>query len=213
MREINTEEIELINEVMKIMQHERRRQDAEYKELTELRRNNEESWITKPVMTDYCGLNEGKHEYFLHLIKNRDHKCKDFEMRTKEYSCDSCSYRVQASGIQSDNRRMNEISQDIHTKIAASNDGSTNELNKFLLKIGTIKAYELSQAFHSGIFYKKHPKYLSVCEYYSSEVKSVSCTVINKHDACKKYTPCSVLHGEYIDKSVDDVFREMRVYK
>ena len=81
-RELGVRDQQLLSELLRMMQDERKKLDGESSLQNELRRNDESEWREKPEMVDYCGFREADGIYLMHEIKNPDGGCKDYTDRT-----------------------------------------------------------------------------------------------------------------------------------
>lgn len=198
-RELGIADQQLVSELLRMMQDEREKQDAEAKHKVELLRLDEVEWRTRPQMSDCCGLREKEGHWLLHELKNRNGGCDDHHQAAVR-ACVACGHRSPGDGEARD-RAMIDRFHEVGRDAAALGQGGTEQaLSNFVQRIGMLKAFEAAQAYYAGKLTFRPPEYLSFCRVYSTAEEFVPCAVKNPHDRCPLWSECGSREAQAVSR-------------
>jgi hypothetical protein len=183
-RELGIADPQLVSELLKMMQDERQKQDAEASQKVEVHRQEQLEWRTRPEMSDYCGLREADGVYLIHELKNPDGECEDHRP-AEPRPCSTCRHRVAGEGDANDQRMIARYGE-LARNAASLGQGSGDQgLKDYVSRIGVVKSFEAAQAYYAGKLTFRPPGYLPYCARYSADPDFVPCVVRNPHDRCE----------------------------
>ena len=190
-RDLGAEEIQLVNELTKMMQEERQKADAEADQLTELlRKEADHHWPIHPEMTSYCGLRETDEEYFATQLKNPAAQCRDHRPGPRAvHACATCVHRVTGGGPERDRQHFAKLSELAANGAAVGLPAGISQLEEFKSFVATTKARESVQAFYGRKLTHQPPEYLPTCGKHSTSTEFIPCAVQNPHDVCPDWSP------------------------
>jgi hypothetical protein len=202
MRDLGADEPKVVEQLLNVMQDQRKTQDAEMKMKVELLRLAEselanprvaalwverQMWPTRPTMADHCGLKERDGIYFLHELKNLGGGCKDFKPRDSEpHACRTCRHRCTGGGEARD-RQQYLVLGHLAVNAAALGEGNgQKQLDDYREFVATTKTLEVAQACYSGRMTQSRPDYLPVCGH-KDATDFTPCAVRNQYDTCEDW--------------------------
>jgi hypothetical protein len=152
-----------------------------------------DEWGARPVMSDYCGLDEASGLYRIAEVKNRGRGCEQFEPgRPVRHACDDCAHRVPADG-----RERARAMESIFARIAndavavqASAQGAQGLHGSYRSGEASVKALEISSAYGAKGRLLTRPAYLDHCGALADdEDEYVVCALQNTHNTCPAWAP------------------------
>lgn len=144
-------------------------------------------WGARPLMSDYCGLDEADEVYRIAEVKNRGLGCSDFEPgRPDRRACTGCAHRVPAEERQGDLGMEAIYSRMIADAAAvqASPQGAQGLLGAERTGQASRKAFEIASAYGAKGRVLTRPEYLDHCGALSTEDEYVLCALQNTHNTC-----------------------------
>lgn len=189
---IGTTDAAISNALTKMGEDEQKQKEEEaaYKKQQALTDRIDAAWATRPVMSEYCGLREADGDYLIAEVKNRDHKCADFEAGRPELRrCSDCLFRIGAAGNAIDAKWEKSFGDSslMNTAVGTSTSTSDNLLNKYRDGVGPRKAFDITGAYQSKGIMTIKPVYLDYCGKLSNEDGNefVVCILQNSHQTCQ----------------------------
>jgi hypothetical protein len=146
-----------------------------------------ENWMTRPMMSDYCGLEEENETYLIAEVKNRDEGCVDFSQEEiQRHACSDCQHRTGATGREHDQAIEDTYIEMINSSVAVQASTQSPEALLQAQRAGSEarKALELSGAYASKGRMLSEPEYLDYCAHFSTEDEFVICVLKNTHNTC-----------------------------
>jgi hypothetical protein len=186
-REVGTVDAALSNAFSKLAEEDNKIKAAEAQFKQHQETLNRADWSNRPVMTEYCGVNENEGKYWITEIKNRGFLCSEFKKGDlPRKSCSDCTHRLEALGDEID---MAAIS--VYANWGGQNIGAgvkspmtDNLMTQTQQGIGPRKALELNSVYMTNGVLATKPKYFDYCELYSNEDDFIICALRNPHHAC-----------------------------
>jgi hypothetical protein len=190
--ELSSGEVQLVEALTRMSQQEGERLDAETSQVVEVSLRSQSQWGMQPLMTSYCGLDEGRDVFYVARLKNPRNECDDFEERAPgpKQECATCRHCVAPTGPEEDRAHFAKLRRMAATAIALGEPRPLGPMEELRGWITTIKVREATQAFQ-GRALGQRPRYLSICGKHSQGSTFVPCAVHNAHDACPDWTPAA----------------------
>jgi hypothetical protein len=149
-------------------------------------------WGARPLMSDYCAINEADEIFRIAAVKNRGLGCADFRAEKAEsHPCSSCAHHIPAEGREYDQRM-----ESIYTKTLAGamiskapTQGAEGLLQSYRSGEGSRKALEVSQAYSAKGYLLTKPEYLDHCATFSTPDEYAVCALLNTHSTCPVWEP------------------------
>jgi hypothetical protein len=187
-RELGAGDPQVTGELLKVMQDERARQDAEAQQKVELHRLEAAEWPIRPTMSDYCGFQEQEDVYLIHEVKNPDGKCGHYEEDDQvQRTCGTCRHREDGGGPARDEAQLALREQLAANSAALGQGGGLSQLEEYKGMVSSIKALEAAQAYYAGRLVHKRPDYLPTCALKNTKTEFVPCCVQNPHETCRDW--------------------------
>ena len=178
---------EVANALAKIVEDEQKLREAEADVKSKEGSADRNLWMTRPMMSEYCGLQENEEIYLICEVKNRGLQCKDFLDGRPEYrACKSCRHHVTSEGRASDHAVEKTYTQMIIGAIAAQASTQTPQslLQSYRGGIAARKALEIAGAYAAKGRVLAKPQYLDYCAHFSTQDEYVVCVLQNPHNTC-----------------------------
>jgi len=132
-----------------------------------------------PQAVSHCAKHAPRH-YFLHEIKNWDERCTDYEPRTTQANCKTCThYRVPVGDVE-DAATLNELATAIQSLDQSAQGTLESRIQTIQASIGPAKALEMSLAYNSRGLLQQRLRYFPYCEQRSPEL-------VNRFGFCGEY--------------------------
>jgi hypothetical protein len=188
---LGTTDTHVAGVLREVQQMEQQQIGFEAQELREKSFRDEEQWLQRPKMFDYCARKEveGQDSYLIPTIKNRDGRCQEYVARQAQpsNSCSTCRHRMRASGGQADRR----VASYFLTAVMAQTQGGNQLYGKLPEMVGSRKADEarsvvMQQGYHIG---PTGPLYFDYCPQRSEPGQYAVCAFINPHHVCGCWLP------------------------
>ncbi|HVR25553.1 MAG TPA: hypothetical protein VMU26_19825 [Candidatus Polarisedimenticolia bacterium] len=178
---------EVANAIAKIVDDEQKLREADADIKSKEGSADRMYWPAKPVMSEYCGLQEQKDIFFICEVKNRELLCKDFQQGQPErHACAECAHRVPAEGNTQDQRMEQSYTQMITRAVVAqaSPQGPQGLLQSYRGGVSARKALEVAGAYAAKGRVLSKPEYLDYCTKFSEKDDYVVCSLQNRHNIC-----------------------------
>jgi hypothetical protein len=189
---LDTNDAPVSDALAKVVEDERKRREVEAQYKTVASSLDRDYWEGRPLMSDFCGLNEQEEQYFIAEIKNAGGRCGDFTPGERpKRRCTECQHRVVPEG-----RAEDQLVEQAAADMANSNValGLPTSLPDALLSthreaVPARIAFEASGAYSANGRLAMTPKYLDSCGHYSTDGDHVICLIQNLHDTCPAWQP------------------------
>ncbi len=181
---------ELASALAKIVEDERKLQDAEFEVKKTQGFADRDRWPARPMMSDFCGRHEAEDIYLIAEVKNRGQLCGEFEAGSPErHACIDCRHRVLAKGGAADYEAEQFYAKSISDGLAVGASISQPEahLTEYRSGVAARKALELSGAYAGQGRLLSDPEYLDYCARFSSADEHVVCVLQNPHNTCREW--------------------------
>jgi hypothetical protein len=155
-------------------------------------------WGARPLMSDYCGVDEADEVYWIAEVKNRGLACPAFDAgRPDPRPCSTCVHRVPAEGRETDHRMESIYASTLAGAMIAKapTQGAEGLLQSYRSGEASRKALELSQAYSAKGRLLTKPEYLDHCAAHSTDGEYAVCALLNTHNTCPTWAP-STPQGE-----------------
>ncbi len=144
-------------------------------------------WTYRPVMADFCGLNEQSGEYYIAEIRNAGLKCKEFSAeKPVRHACQACAHRVPARGSGEDQKGEELYAKMMVQAIAAKSSTGQSEalLKGYREGAAARKAFELNGIYSAKGVVPTRPAYADHCGALTTPDEFVVCVLQNPHHTC-----------------------------
>ena len=190
--EADTAAAEVTGALAKIVDDEQKLREAEAELKAKEGAADRDVWAARPLMSDYCGLDEAGEIHRIAEVKNRGLGCEDFEPgRPERHACGDCVHRVPAEGRERD-LGMEAIYAGLvrdAAAVQASPQGAQGMLGSYRGGEASGKALEIASAYGAKGRLLTRPEYLDHCDALSSEDEYVVCALQNTHNTCPAWNP------------------------
>ncbi|HMD35865.1 MAG TPA: hypothetical protein VKH42_12895 [Vicinamibacterales bacterium] len=171
----------------KLVEDERKLRDSEAEYMRAQASNGKSEFLGRPMMTDFCALEESNGTYIIAPVRNAGGRCADFVSGQRaRQSCSECGHRVPATGRARD-EKMDRILSDVsRSSVSAGLKGGqgdamvTNERKDAISR----QVFELSGVALAGGEMSTQPEYLDYCDAFSTPGTFVVCALKNPYDSC-----------------------------
>lgn len=186
---------EITNALAKIVDDEQKVREGEIDVKSKDGARDRDRWAARPMMSEYCGLQESDDRFFICEVRNRGQQCGDF-VDVKEHpptrrACADCSHRMPGVGARRDEAAVRQFTQLVSAAIAVQ---ASPQIAQGLIKgqrDSTVarKALEVSGAYASKGRMISRPEYLDHCGAMSTDEEFVICALHNVHHTCPEWQP------------------------
>src|SRR5262249_40591962 len=178
---------EISQALNKLVEDERKLRDSEAEYMRAQASSGKSEFLGRPMMTDFCALQEANGVYIIAQVRNAGGRCADFVsgQRTRQ-SCSECAHRVPAMGRARDERMDRVLSDVQRSSLSAGLQGGqgdamvTNERKDAISR----QVFELSGVALAGGEMSTQPEYLDYCDAFSTPGTFVVCALKNPYDSC-----------------------------
>jgi hypothetical protein len=208
LRDLGHDEAQVVGEILKMMPDERSKQDAEMKQKVELMRLAQSQqvnqdleklplealrWLSRPTMTDYCGLKEQQEVALIHELKNINGRCGHDGSYAphdkKQRSCATCRHCRMGGGKARDAAHFERLKQLTLNATAMDQGSAMHQWDEFRQFVASAKSLEAAAAYYSARIVNQAPEYLPYCSLNPSDAEFIPCAVRNPHDECSDWAP------------------------
>ena len=145
-------------------------------------------WPSRPMMAEYCGLQEDDEIFYIAEVKNRGQLCEDFERgMPARHACADCANRVPAEGRARDQRMEATYHRMINSAVLVKADPPRDLLQSHRGGAVARKALEISAAYASKGWMLSRPEYFDYCSHFSTEDEYVVCALRNPYNTCARW--------------------------
>jgi len=185
---VSQHEPELTGTFLKMMEDERECQDSEAEHCSELVRTRTPQWPSRPMMSDYCGKQEGQGHFLVARLKNEGGQCRDYEAGPLDSRpCDTCRHRAVGDGKARDRVELDKLARFAANDVVLGQGGGTDKLEEYRRSIDRAKTLEAAQAFNARKLTYREPSYLPFCLQHRERDAFMPCAVRNPHDVCDQW--------------------------
>jgi hypothetical protein len=191
-QDIGTTDAAISNGLIKIQEDENQQKGTEAQMRTKKEIADDQTWDFRPVMSDYCGLQESEDTYLIAEIKNSGGRCSDFRAGVPEkHSCTTCIHRVPPQGFENDLETEKIYSGMSFARIAEkmSTSPSDDLLRSYRDGTASRKAFEIAGIYASKGTMGTIPQYFAYCRKFSEDYQYVICIMRNSHQTCSAWEP------------------------
>jgi hypothetical protein len=186
-RVIATTDAAVSNALTKIVEDEQKQRDAEAEFKRSQATGDNDKWVTRPVVSDYCGFKESDGMFLIAEVKNFGGGCSDFvEGRPARRACADCRHRVLPQGPREDLAVENKW-MDLGASTRMLGHSSTvedNYLVKYREGVASRKGFELLSIYAAQGVLATKPKYFDYCAALSHDDEFVICALANPYHTC-----------------------------
>jgi hypothetical protein len=187
----STSHADVSHALSKIVEDENKQRDEESQYKRSQVTGGKSAWAYKPLMSDFCGLNEAGGEYYIAEVRNAGMQCADFAAgRSARRACADCTHRVAATGAGKD-RAQEEVYSRMLVQ-ASSVPQASRSTPEGMLKsqrdaAAARKALEVSGVYASKGVLPSEPWYVDYCGALSTPDEFVICALQNSHHTCAQW--------------------------
>jgi hypothetical protein len=181
---------EVTNALAKIVDDEQKVQAGEVEIKGKEGSADRDSWGTRPMMSEYCGLQEKEEIYLICEVKNRGMQCEDFlSGQPERHACANCARRVPSKGSTRDQSLEKTYGRLINAAVAtqASPQSPQGLLQSHRAGVAARKALEIAGAYAAKGHVLAIPQYLDSCAQFSTQDEYVICVMQNPHNTCSAW--------------------------
>jgi hypothetical protein len=193
-------------EIDRIMDNEREIEKGEAAMRVALMQKGCSQWVSKPMVSAYCGLEEERGVHLIHQMKNRpsasgDYTCPAHEPEGLPASrpCSTCQHYVAPTGPQQDAAVLRDILDPSQNSYSSSPDSASTikgNVDRHLSGVETRKSMEMKAAMHGGGKLFSLPMYYPHCRKYSTPPGCyVLCQIQNPINQCPGWSPGGAAQG------------------
>lgn len=178
---------EVTNALAKIVDDEQKLREAEADIKAKEGSADRDSWPTRPMMSEYCGLREVDDIFFIHEVKNRGMRCPHFQQGVPGgHSCTDCAHRTASAGRARDQALEGTYNRLINSAIVAQASPQSPQGALQSHRAGAVarQALEIAGAYAAKGWMAAKPEYLDYCSQFSREDEYVVCVLRNPYHTC-----------------------------
>lgn len=174
----------------KVVEDEQKQRDAEadYKRIQDAA--GKDLWAGRPVLTDYCGLDEEKGAYYIAEVKNLGGRCRQHDPDPPpRQACSECQHERTPEGAARD-----AVREQAYVKLAARNisadvkkDTTESLLDGYRKGTSARQALEVTGVYQTRGHLLHPPAYLTYCAAFSTADDYVTCLFQNPYHLCSKW--------------------------
>jgi hypothetical protein len=184
---VATTDAAVSNALVNIQQDEIQQKGHEAQFKSKKETSSEDTWIFRPIMSEFCGLREADEIYLIAEVKNLGGRCTDFVAgRPEPRRCSNCEYFVKPGGPEMDRALIQKfMALRANTSIMGDSTQMVDTwLSGFEQGIGPRIAFEITAAYHAKGVLSAKPMYLAYCKKFSRQDEYVICLMQNPHLTC-----------------------------
>ena len=152
------------------------------------------TWDTRPMMSSYCGIEEGAGIFHVGEIRNAGMSCTEFSTQPSPlHDCSTCAHRTVPSRLLEDLKQEQAYAAMSSGKTAAGSSGSMVEAlwKEHLQGSANRGANEIRDAYQRKGILPDEPNYLDYCRHLSRDRHFVVCALQNAHGTCAFWSEAS----------------------
>jgi hypothetical protein len=183
----------------KIVEDEQKRREAEAQDKTTAMKQTTMTWSGRPMMSNFCGLDEANEVYLIPEIKNAGQQCHDFDpMSDPPQRCGECRHRTPSRG-KAEDLLVEQTTSDMSARnvtVGLSTSVPDSLLTTHREGVSKRIGFELTGAYNSAGHLAMEPRYFDYCGHYSTPDDYVVCLMRNPHHICPGWKPTAPTETE-----------------